>query len=337
MARTYRGKKYRSASKIQALFRGFKARKRKRTTTRHSSRRGTAVANVRLSSRGKQTLKQRVKVLEGNASKHWDLTSTPDDPTKNITWNGLTYTGMPATDPRNAFKGLLAIQGMGSDAGGGTMMPLTSGRFTAVNENVRENSTIFVTKARLRGLIVGKVPAVLQNFTPAATGETSVSDTALAGCSRQKIWLVVLRDKRPSLVDANGTSTQNPPEAGGSGKSPVESLSMVTSTGGHISLQTHGYSNFLRSYESTRFQPVFSKAYELTANSPIKYFDVTIDINKKLQYSEIALAASNNKAPLNYNLYVYLLAARQPPNFPDAQMIKPTLINWSSRVYFKDA
>lgn len=338
MARTYKGRKYRASTKISSLFRGYRARKKKaKTTTHYSARSQASKANVALSKTKRQTLKQRVSVLEENAKKHFDTVSTPADPTRSIDSLGVTYTGMPLTDTRASWQGFLNIQGRGSDAAGGaaTIMPDFSHRFVATNENTREDSVVFVTTARLRALIRSRIPVNLQNYTPAATDDTSVSDMGLAGCCQCKVWLVVLQDKRTSLVDTNGTSTQNPPEAGSSSKGPLQSIFQVDRLG-NSSLVAHGFSNGLRSYESTRYKVVFSKAYSLSAQHPDKWIDVSIKINKKLQYQEIALADDNNKAPLNYNLYAYLICDRTQ-DLTGGDFKKPELVNFTSRVYFKDS
>lgn len=289
--------------------------------------------------RKKKTLTQRMDELESNAKKHFDICSRPGGVEQVIEYNGITYTGAPPGNLRNCFKGFLNIQGMGQlpaagGAGNQNIMPEVSGNFKATENNVRIGESCFVNYARLRGVIQAKQPAALQNFLAAGTGRTEFSDTAAQGDSQTTIWLVILKDKRPSTVTTGGLSVPNPPWDLLAGTRPMETLSQVD-TAGNISLEAHGFTNFLASYDSTRFDVHYKKAYTLTYAKPRQFIDVQVKINKKLIYENVALASNNNKAPLNFNLYVYLVQD-QIADLSDMQMHKPVLLNWTSRTYFKD-
>lgn len=324
---------------------------RKKSTTkrgRYSKNRTYRSSNTQsvVSSVGKgkkkQTLAKRVANLEDIQQKHFDNCSSPLDPLQTIEYNGITYAGAPVNNYRNCFKNFLAIQGMGKVAVGGgggntPTMPTYSGRFAANENNVRIGDSCYVQWARLRGVIQAKQPAGLQVFTPSATAGTAtqMSDTAAQGDVQTTVWLVILRDKRPSLVGPNGTSTPNPQWDGTAGQRPMDSLSAVDRTG-NISLAAHGFTNFLRSYKSERFAIHYKKAYTLTALKPRQFIDVKVKINKELKYQSVDLANNNNGQPLNYNLYAYLVQD-QIADMTGVNMEKPVLVNWTSRTYFRDA
>jgi len=324
---------------------------KKKNTTRYNRTRGTVTSQVRRKKK-KTSLMQRLRQLEGITKKHWDYTQSELLP-ESISWNGTSWTGITNVAPKNSFRTLLAIQGRAQD---GTY-PTDSNGFAATDKNTREGDKVFVSMARLRGIIRGAYP---QSFhDPVVTvnaRQFQTSDPNLIAASKTKVWMVILQDKRPSLVDGNGLATVNPlPPSGSPGlyvnTGPLEGL--FQSKGNTSTLKTNGFGQALRSYNSQRFKVVFTKAYELSCNQPQQEFDVKLNINRMVRYEPpdpAAAASANNKQPINLNYVVMfctkydmlhnILPSTAGPqagqSFGTPTQYKPQILRMSSRVYFKD-
>ncbi len=334
----------------------YKPRRYKKRSAWNDKMRKTKDVKLRLSQYSKPSLKRRVQVLEGNQSKHWDVLRNQSDhtgtvdKTQTIQWNGTTSAIDAPNHYGNSFIQLLAIQPCDTD---GTR-PRDSDKFPAREDNFRMGDDVFVTKVRLRGIMLGRVP---KTVTTSAIGgvdvmvNTAAGPTVTAGrqntsalmsvLCRTKIWLVVIQDKRPSVQDAFGRSEVNVPDAMNSDASPLESLAQYTSAqfGTSSTLNTQGYGAFLRSYENSRYAVKLAKAFVTTINSPIVEFDVEFHINKRLKYVPSLTTDGGIRTPTqpyNYNLYVYFLT--QPPSMEGAanQFESAKILSTTQRLYFKD-
>lgn len=319
----------------------------------------------------KQSLKKRVERLENVQNKHWDQVSYVDE---EIYTFGTRLVGQPPTTftPGDSYKGILRIQGRG--AGGDPLatppvadnsgLPALSGVFVADDSNTREANKVFCTKVRLRGVLRGAFPTPWAS--PDISSGTNVYNTVDASAvaqSKTKIWMVILKDKQPSLQLADGSFTENPlpnsnttvgvgPAQVPANIGPLEQLFQVRNSDKINTLTTFGYGGALRKYSPTRFTPVMAKAFELSCSKPEEEFNVTINVNKMLRYKlpRPGVASQLNATePLNCQYLVMFSCCRDMPTgvdgLPDggaapadtpASQYTPKLLRMSSRTYFRD-
>lgn len=323
----------------------WKPRRRKNKKTYHDKMRSTSDVSLVLARNKRLTLKQRVKALEGEMSKHWDTIGPLPLSAGglSINWNGVSYTGQPATSARNSFPTLLAIQPMNGD---GTISRY-SDNFNGQEDNQRRGDTVFVTKARLRGRLQARLPKPYCQDISGTTGPVPPSGEMPSNLTIQgnshyesltytKVWMVILQDKRPSIVGTNGESDPNPLGEHASTDQPIRSISQFDRLG-QSTLQTYGFANMLRSYDSTRFKVKLAKCFTMSAAKPQVDFDVTVSINKKLRYKPLDNDQTNPTVtqPLNYNLITYFITETDLPDLA-GEFYKPVLSQQVSRVYFKD-
>lgn len=332
-------------------------------------RRRTERVKMRYGRSAKKTsLKKRVARLENVQNKHWDQVSYVDE---EIYTFGTRLVGQPPTTftPGDSYKGILRIQGRG--AGGDPLavppvadqsgLPALSGVFVADDTNTRESSKIYCTKVRLRGVLRGAFP------TPWSSPDVSSGvnvynavDASAVAQSKTKIWMIILKDKHPSLQLADGSFTANPlPNSNTTtgvpslpaNIGPLEQMFQVRNSDKINTLTTFGYGGALRKYSPTRFTPVMAKAFELSCAKPEEEFNVTINVNKMLRYKlprPGAASQLNATEPLNCQYLVMFSCCRDMPTgidgLPDggsaagtpASQYTPKLIRMSSRTYFRD-
>lgn len=289
--------------------------RRKKKVTWSDKMRKTNDALVRLKRKPRNSLKDRVRALEGNQSKHFDTILTGYTSPHKINWNGVSIAGAGAS-PRNSFATMLKVTPVLPNG----EVQRFSDNFPGTLENERTGRSIFAKSVRLRGCLYGMRPRQKcidisghqQQIDPVVGGPfnaLSDSNAMLTQDCYTKIWMVVLQDMRPSLLDTDGKSIPNPISDAGTDESPIESIAQYTAAGAST-LETYGYGQMLKSYESTRFKVKMAKAFVCTAAKPRVEFDVTLDINKELKYDPLPYdqgAPSQGTSPLNYNLLVYFL------------------------------
>ena len=327
-------------------------RRPRRKVTRYSHQKGKVQGRIGRGMRSK-SLRKRVKILENVTKKHYDSVITIDELIHTF---GTTLVGQAGLTAGDSFRQMLTIQGRDSL---GDMPPL-SGIFKATESNTREGEKVFVTKVRLRGTIRGAFPKPWSLVE--ASGAASVytpSQMAIMATSKTKVWMIVLKDKRPSVQLANGSFEANPlPNSnaqlvGGvmANTGPLESMFQWTPISGINTLTTHGYGGALRAYTSGRFTPIYTKAFELSAHKPQEEFDISLNINKTLRYLPMRAAQPaqlNVTEPLNVN-YVVMFCSKHDdwpkaddglpdgqPAAPNPNHETPRLLRMVSRTYFRD-
>lgn len=323
----------------------------KKSVTWHDKMRKTTDTKLRLNKWRKKGLKERVSALEGNQSKHYDTILGALSVSHKINWNGVSYTGGPLADPRNSYKSCLSVTPVLPN---GDVQRLSGDAFAGQQENQRVGCNLFAKSLRLRGQIHGLKPKPLTldlSGVGVTSGAVDVAfqiqsdyDTAMAQHCYTKVWMVVLEDLEPSQTAAGGISVANDYEAANTGESPIESIAQHSGVGFvNSTLETFGYANFLKSYQSTRFRVKQAQAYVMTALKPYAEFDVTIDINKELIYEPLDFdqgAPSTSTRPLNYGILVYFLCHRDVsgnPSAPDyTKMFAPEVKVLTSRLKFLD-
>ena len=122
---------------------------------------------------------------------------------------------------------------------------------------------------------------------------------------------------------------------------------------------TLGPDSALRNYTSNRFKVVHHEVMQFNADNTKKWFDITINVNKNLQYEPSRPTGPiANSDPVNYNLvcvfstvpteqklltdpgYTMGNPASSPPGGPIIQvplLVAPNLSQISSRTYFREA
>ena len=321
-------------------------RYRKKRVTWSDKMRKTSDALVRLKHKPKNSLRARVRALEGNQSKHFDTLQTALTAAHKINWNGVSIAGAGVT-PGNSFPTMLKVTPVLPNG----EVQRFSDNFKGTLENERTGRQIFAKSVRLRGCLYGMRPRQLavdisgtQGPVPPSgvlpVNELMDSDAMFTQDCYTKIWMVILQDMRPSLIKADGSSEPNPISAAGTDESPIESIAQYTAAG-ISTLDLYGYGQMLKSYESTRFKVKLAKAFVCTAAKPRAEFDVTLDINRELKYEPLAYddpAPQSGTAPLNYNLLVYFLHNTDPSGPVDyTKLHAPEVKFLTSRLKFLDS
>lgn len=348
-----RGRKM-AARRIQRWIRG-------RKKTFRSSRNKTS--NVRLGrNAGRVSLRKRVARLEISSKKHYDYmlsrpSGTPIEPLgdSNGTQTNESFTQMLAIQPRN----------------GDSTIPPVSGSARGTERNTREGMEIFCTKVRLRGRILGirfnntdevkncSHPVI--NLATAPGGAVTLynmaferSPAAKQAC-QSRVHIMVLQDRRPSTIDPiTGEFFPNPlPDQP---MNAIQGLYLEEGLTTNNSLETLGMDSALRNYTNNRFKIVHKSTLTFDFLHPARWFDITINVNKKLVYKAppAGTGAVGNTDPVNYNLLFFVssvpneAATAELPEFimndytvdpPVAVnlLLKPNLQMLSSRTYFRES
>lgn len=352
-------RRFRAARRIQRAFR----RRRGKRTYRSSSQR---TSNVRIGRRtGKLSLSKRVSRLEISSKKHYDYmlsraNGTPIAPLGAV--NGGTT--------NESFSQMLAIQPRNGD---GTIPPV-SGSARGTERNTREGMEIFCTKVRLRGRILGIRPndtdevkncshAVILNQPPELGSVTlynvpHMRDSAVRSACLSRVHVCVLQDKRPSTIDpVTGEYEPNPLPV--NPMNTIQGLYLEEGLTTNNSLETLGMDSALRNYTSNRFKLVHKSVLQFDFLHPSKWFDITINVNKKLVFKAppAGTGAVGNTDPVNYNLLFYVSSVPAEVNhaqLPEFVMndntpipplpaiavnllLQPNLQMLSSRTYFRES
>lgn len=285
-----------------------KRRAPKKSKTYHDRMRKTTDTKLRLNRWRKKSLKERVSALETTTSKHHDTAQTGLAAPHKINWNGVSYTGAPIGDPRNSFKAALMIKPRMPD--GEVQRFSGNDTFNGSVTTQRNDKSVFAKSLRLRGKILGLRPKpLIIDGSGTDSGAVSDSNVQVAQDCYTKVWMVVLEDQDPGKVSLLGATEPNDYEGANSGMSPIESIGQCLSSGPNT-LQIYGYGQMLKSYNSQRFKVHSSQAYIMTANKPQVEFDVTIDINRELQYEVLeydSVSPLPATRPVNYGILVYFL------------------------------
>ena len=352
----YRKKRYRAARTIQRLF-------RRRRTYRN---RAAKTSNVQIGRRPRHlTLRRRVARLEISSKKHYDyMLSRP---------NGVPIAPHGAengTVTNESFSQMLAIQPRNGD---GTIPPV-SGSARGTERNTREGMELFCTKVRLRGRILGIRPNDTDevkncsypvfNAQPTPPGPVVLWNmpfmraNSIRPACQSRVHLIVLRDSRPSTIDpATGLYEPNPLPV-----QPMNVLQGLFLTEGLTttnSLESLGMDSALRNYTNNRFKIVHQSVLQFDFLHPSKWFDISINVNKKLVYQppNPALVPQGNSDPVNYNLLFYVSSVPSevahaqsaefvmtdltpiPPLPPVSVnlLLQPNLQMLSSRTYFRES
>jgi hypothetical protein len=348
----YRTGKHYRATRIQRMWRRRRARKK---TYRSSSQK---TSNVKLGRRrGKLSLSKRVSNLEISSKKHYDYTLSRD--------TGVpiaSYGAENGTQTNESFSQMLAIQPRNGD---GTIPPV-SGSARGTERNTREGMEIFVNKIRLRGRVLGIRPNAydntrdcLQSFTDAVTTTVyttpymNTHNTALKAACQSRVSIVVLRDNRASTIDPT-TGLYEPNPLPVQPQNPLQGLFQLEGLTTNNTLDTMGLSSALRNYTNNRFTIVHTSVLTFDYLHPAKWFDITINVNKKAIYQPppAGTGAVGNSDPVNINYLFYVssvpneTAATVPFVLPDVSvdpyvnvnlLLQPNLQMLSSRTYFTES
>lgn len=307
--------------------RGRPRRTRAKGKQHYNSQDNKLVTKTGNRSAGKLTLTKRVAQLEVSAKKHTDYISLTDEA---ITWNGTTLVGgAPLSAYKNSYPTLLAVQG-----------PLNNGELgnPALEENEqRQSDTIFCTSVNLKGQVWG--------IRPKDLGSAILANMTIFGGKKMEelcnsiITITILQDKRPSQQNADGTADVNLLPQASVGETALESIYGHTSTGGSL-LQFFGTSCALKSYKSTRFTIVHQESIKTSFQSPMRTFDITFKVNKKLKFRppRPPPATTNpNTQPYNYNLAVFFSVVTPVADLGWSDYLDgPKLDTKTARMYFKD-
>ncbi len=309
------------ARRIQRAFRA-----RRRHTGRQRYNRTKNVLTTTLGrGRGRRTLKKRVAALEAGSSKHWDQISN--------TVELIQPTGTNLNANKTSLTSLLAVQGPLCDAtAGNPLMP---------EAEQRMNDIIYAKSVRIRGCIYGVRP--LDAMVPQFDGGMIYAGAEkFAQLCSTRVWITILQDMRPSLVDANGQSQVNPLPTT-VGETALESVyETVLTTPSSTQLTLFGPENALRSYHSSRFKIVHQECITTTKDHYRKFFDIKIKINRKLKY---VLPRTGSPAPANppappYNYNLVTVFTCNNPSVPvgwENFLSSPQVLQKTTRLYFTDA
>lgn len=348
-------KRWKSARTIQRRWRA--RRKARRPRTYRSSSQKTS--NVRIGKRAARTsLSKRVARLEISSKKHYDYvlsraTGQPIQP----------YGVEDGSTTNESFSQMLAIQPVHLD---GTIPP-QSGSARGSERNTREGYEVFCSKVRLRGRILGiraNDEAGIENClnTVALGGGVTVAfgandrQTYMQATCQSRVHLLVIADRRPSTIDpVSGTYEPNPLPV--QPQNPLQGMMQLEGLTTTNTLATLGLDSALNNYTNNRFKVVHKSTLQFDYLHPSKWFDITINVNKKLIYEpkDPAIPTPTGTDPVNYNLLFYVssvpaeLAAATVPymimtEYPLAVppvthnlLRAPNLQMLSSRTYFTES
>lgn len=333
-------KRYRAARNIQRAWRRRKGGRRTKTTNFRVGR-----------PRGAGSLRSRVKKLEGSTKKHYDYVF------QIAAGQPLNEDGSNTFAPTNeSFSQILAIQPYNGD---GTVPPL-SGAARGTEANCREGHDVWCSKVRLRGLVQGirlqdprltrdcvdVVPPLNIEVTPFHLNEV------LRQACQSRVHITILQDKFPATLDpTTGFFEPNPLPV--NPQNPLQSIYQAYQLTTQNTLMTLGPDAALRNYTSNRFKVVHHEVMQFSADHTRKWFDITLNVNKKLQFRPRTspTGPQGNTDPVNYNLLCYFSTVPnetaligdpgyQLPNGAGVQtplLRQPNLSQLSSRTYFTEA
>lgn len=339
------------ASRIQNAWRKRRGRKK---TYRSSTQK---TSNIKLGRRPlRMSLQKRVANLEISSKKHYDYVLSRDTGTAIASYgdeNGGTT--------NESFSQMCAIQPRNGD---GTIPPV-SGSARGTERNTREGMEVFINKIRLRGRILGIRPNSYDNtrhcllsYTDAVTATVynvpylETANAALKAACQSRVSIVVLRDNRASTIDpVTGVYEPNPlPQ---SPMNPLQGLFQLEGLTTNNTLDTMGLSSALRNYTNNRFSIVHTSVLQFDYLHPAKWFDITINVNKKAIYKQVqGTGPMGNSDPVNFNYLFYVssvpneTAAITPFVLPDVSvdpyvptnlLLMPNLQMLSSRTYFTES
>ena len=334
-------------------------RRRSHPSTVYASKRRRTL-NVRIGRMNNKhlSLRTRVKRLEISSKKHYDyISSRPQGEPINpvgVADGGLT---------NESFSSILAIQPRQGD---GTIPPI-SGSDRGEERNTREGMEVFCTKVRLRGRVLGirvnntgELKNCAYTFTNAVSGVVTTITPAdkanqMRSACQSRVHMIVLQDKRPSTIDPT-TGIYKPNPLPPQPMNPLQGLYEEEGLSSTNQLQTLGLDSCLRNYTNNRFKIVHQSVLQFDYLHPSRWFDVTINVNKKLTFEPPDPATNPQVAtdPVNYNLLVYFSAVpaelnhaataeyvmndvTQNPAVPVNLLLAPNLQMLSSRTYFREA
>lgn len=343
-------KRYRAARNIQRFW-----RKRKRTYRSSTQK----TSNIRLGRRtGKLSLSKRLTRLETSSNKHYDYILSRD------TGVAIASYGVEnGTNTHESFSQMLAIQPRHVNGD----IPPVSGSARGTERNTREGPELFVKKIRLRGRILGIRPNSYDNtrhcllsYTDAVTATVynvpyvATTNPALKAACQSRVSIVVLKDNRASTIHpTTGKFEVNPLPI--SPQSPLEGMFMLEGLTTNNSLNTMGLSSAMRNYTSNRFSIVHQSVLTFDYLHQAKWFDITINVNKKVIYQPVADGATGavgNTDPVNLNYLFYVSSVPNEtakivdfvlpdvsvdPAVPVNLLLMPNLQMLSSRTYFTES
>lgn len=336
--------------------RWYRRRRRLKKTYRSSKNR---TSNVRLGrSKKRLSLNSRVKRLEISTKKHFDYVF------QSAAGWPIGYWGVGDGSTTNeSFGQMLAIQPYNGD----NTIPPISGSAAGTERNCREGEAVYCTKVRLRGRILGLRAAdasetkyCLEQWTDPVTGDAHtvkpyMREGAVRAACQSRVHIVVLQDRRPSTINpVNGQYEPNPlpdqPQNALQGLFQMQGLTTINS------LETLGMDSALRNYHNNRFKVLHKSTLTFDADHPAKWFDITLNVNRKLQFAppRPGGGAQVQTDPVNYNLLFYVSSVPAETNhattaqfvmpntsvdpYTDVQLIQqPNLQMLSSRTYFREA
>jgi len=265
-------------------------RRRKRGRSAYVGQRSKGM--VRLGRSRTRTLSQRVKRLEYPTKKHFDLVRIVgglNEPRKfRINWWGCDYfdgSQAPGTASGLVLSEWLSIEPRSQSNDIGTF----SGNFIADQLNTRVNDRVFVKGAKITGRLACPFPERVLDESALPSATDMIPDANIAALSSCSIWMVVLRDNRPSLTDVQGQMTPNPDAFSDSGDNtgPLEANFQIMNAGGAGQMNTLkalGMNGGLRSYTKSRYTIVHKRRFNLSQARPFLDFSVYVKLNKYLRY-----------------------------------------------------
>lgn len=309
-------------------------KKRKRAVQRYDQKSNVNVGRSRASARKyHNSQKNKLKRLLANSKKHHDglfprlshilLHGTPDLPAGQlIQWDSSLKIPALSQDDDNTDS--------------------------VHTDMYRETNKCFVKKIRLRF----RLRTLGMTDLPGQTDEEVVQFKTVLLPTQQKcnVVLTIIKDSRPTTLNADGTPDFNPLPSTISMpnplSNPIQSLYLpnIPATGNGVTqLDTLGAQAALRSYQKNRFTIVATQTYSLSANNPTLQCEYTFNINRMMtwRYAGDAPAGNVVEYPVNCNYLCYLTTnggqINQMP--PTAQgNSRPVSIDLCScRTYFDDA
>lgn len=336
----------------------YRRRRRARKSSVYASRK-RKTTNIKIGRMNNQhlSLRTRVKRLEISSKKHYDFmesrpTGTPINAVgvSNGTLTNESFTNMLSIQPRN---------------GDGTIPP-ASGSARGTERNTREGMEVFCTKVRLRGRVLGirindtnELASCLYGFTDSVSGTDHYNfpqdrATQIRSACQSRVHMWVLQDTRPSTIDPL-TGVYQPNPLPSQPMNPLQGMFLEEGLTPINSLQTLGPDSALRNYTNNRFKIVHHSVLTFDYLHPAKWFDTTINVNKKLIFAtpDPAVVPQPPLDPVNYNLLVYFSGvpaelnhsalpefimnnvSTSPPSAVNL-LLAPNLQMISSRTYFRE-
>lgn len=323
------------------------------------------------------SLKKRVRILEGPSRKHFDTidgvaTGLNDNNLQlqeyKVHWNGCSPT-LGTVPPLNQQFGevipnFLKIVATNNEddipvppVGG--QYDTTYSTFTPSALTVRTKSKIFVSRVNIQGRIYAPIPKTALSTVPVDpsqwSGQTYSPDPTLEMFCKACVWIVIVKDTRPSYVGPDGTmliaadefNNQFTPALVPLFKGPLEAQFLIQNEGlvtAINSLARFGLNGAFKSYMPTRYKIVAKRPIYLSLKKPYVDFNINLNLNSNVTYQKKGEAPDTQTRsvpgqPIKNNFHILMCSAYET-NLDQLDVNNTNLdihvTNLRSRVYFRD-